>query len=368
MHPMERVVSVVATLAAQDQATLSVKVPGVVQSLTVDLGSTVKQGDIIARIDPRDYELRLKQADSLLAQARARLGLPLDGDDDRVDAEQTSLVKQNRAAVEDARKSRDRADGLFKAKILPEQDLEAAMSAYEIAATRLQDAREEIRTRVAQLRQRRVEVEIARQQHADATLTAPFDGVVKERRASVGEFLNAGSPVATLVRMDPLRLRIEVPEREAPRVRAGQPVRLTVDGDTNLYSGVLKRLSPSIVEQSRMLLAEADVPSLGRLRPGAFARVEIVVEEKSPAVTIPRNALVVFAGIEKVFLIKDGKAAEKNILTGRRNGEFIEVPGGLKPGDLVVLDPGNLQNGAAVMPDSGAPPSGPGREKKTAGP
>ncbi len=246
--------------------------------------------------------------------------------------------------------------------------METAMANYEIAATRLQDAIEEIRSRMATLQQRRVEVEIARQQLADASITASFDGVVKERRASIGEFLAPGSPIATIVRTDPLRLRVEVPEREAPRVRAGQPVRLTVDGDTNRYTGTIKRLSPSINEQSRMLIAEADVPNTGTLRPGAFARVEVVVEEKAPAVTIPRSALVVFAGIEKVFLIKDGKAVEKNILTGRRNGEIIEVPIGLKPGDLVVLDPGNLQSGAAVTVETGAPPPGPRKPPAETGP
>jgi RND family efflux transporter MFP subunit len=349
LHPMERIVNAVATLAAQDQATLSVKVPGVIQAITVDFGSAVKAGQVIARVDPRDYELKFKQAEAALAQARARLGLPLEGGDDRVQLEETSLVKQNRAGLEEAKKARDRADSLFKAKILPQQDMETAMANYEIAATRLQDAIEEVRTRMAALQQRRVEVEIARQQLADASITASFDGIVKERRASVGEFLNTGAPVATIVRTDPLRLRIEVPEREASRVRAGQSVRLTVDGDTNHYTGTLKRLSPSINEQSRMLVAEADVPNTSAaLRPGAFARVEVVVEEKAPAVTIPRTALVVFAGIEKVFLVKDGKAVEKNITTGRRNGDFIEVPAGLKPGDLVVLDPGNLQSGAAV--------------------
>jgi RND family efflux transporter MFP subunit len=158
-----------------------------------------------------------------------------------------------------------------------------------------------------------------------------------------------GSPVVTLVRADPLRLRAEVPERDARRVRQNQTVRVTVEGDTNVHFGVVKRLSPAITQQNRMLVIEADVPSDGILRPGAFAQAEIVTAGEIPALTIPTNALVTFAGVEKVFVVESGKAAEKFVRTGDRTPDRVEIVSGLKEGESVVLNPAGLQSGRPLI-------------------
>jgi RND family efflux transporter MFP subunit len=189
---------------------------------------------------------------------------------------------------------------------------------------------------------------LARQQLADTTIYAPFTGAVQERRASVGEYLGAGAPLATIVRMDPLRLRVEVPERDAPNVRIGQRVRVTVEGDTNVYAGHIARLSPVITPQNRMLMVEAEVRNQGALRPGAFAHADIVIDEQGMSVAVPANAITTFAGVEKVLLVQDSKVSEKAISTGRRTAEWVEVISGVKVGDVVVLEPGNLQPGQAV--------------------
>ncbi len=347
-RPVERVVSVLGALAAYDQATLSVKVPGRLQQMAVDLGSPVRREQLLAQIEPQDYQLRLQQAEALLGQARARLGLPLEGKDDAVDLEKTSNVKQAAAVLEEARKNRERVASLFQQGILSQSELETVDAAHEVALNRFQDALEEASNRQALLAQRRAEVEIARQQLADTVLRAPFDGAVQERRANVGEYLMAGAPVIALVRVDLLRLRLEVPEREAMHVRAGQTVRLTVEGDTTVHTGEIKRLSPMISEQTRMLVVEADVPNTGSLRPGLFARAEIVANSSDLVLTVPRNALVVFAGVEKVFLVREGKAVEKPVTSGRRAADWVEIVSGLKAGDVVVLAPGSLQTGQAV--------------------
>jgi len=196
--------------------------------------------------------------------------------------------------------------------------------------------------------QRRSELDLARQQLIGTTVYAPFDGIVEQKIASIGEFLAAGAPVATIVKVNPLRFRAEVPERDAPSVRAGQLVRVTVEGDMNAHSGRVVRLSPSITEQNRVLIVEAEIANNGLLRPGSFARAEIVTSDSTTAVTIPASAVVVFAGIEKVITVEGGKAKEKPITTGRRLGEWTEVLAGVNVGESVVTDPGNLQSGQAV--------------------
>ena len=344
-RPMERVVVVTGSLAAHDQATLRTKISGRLQSIAVDLGTAVRQGDVLAQIEKHDYELRLQQAEALLAQARARLGLPLEGPDTRLDAEGASTVKQARALLDEAQRNRDRIAKLTEQGILAKSELEIAESGFLVSSSKFQEALEEIRGRQAVHAQRLADVAIARQELKETIITAPFDGTVQERRASAGEFLSVGDAMLTLVRMDPLRLRIEVPERDSFQVRLGQKVRLTIAGAPTPHTGEISRVSPVITEDSRMLSVEADVKNDGSLRPGAFVRAEIITEDKRQPLVIPRAALIVFAGIEKVFLVQAGKAAERVVATGRQTADLCEVLTGLKEGDEVILNPGNLQPG-----------------------
>jgi RND family efflux transporter MFP subunit len=218
-----------------------------------------------------------------------------------------------------------------------------------VSEGRYQDALEEVRNRQAVIAQRRSELDLARQQFADTLILSPLEGVVSLKQASVGEYLAAGAPIATLVRVHPLRLRVPVPEREGVGVRAGHAVTLTVEGDPTVYRGRVVRLSPIVQEQNRTLLVEAEVPNdRGFLRPGSFARVEIMTEVSQPVVTVPASAIIVFAGVEKVLLVRQGKTAEVRVTTGRRLGEDVEIVDGLKRGDPVVTRPGNLVGGQAV--------------------
>ena len=346
--PFGETVTANGTLAAYDQTTVSVKVPGRVRTISVDLGSVVTRGQVITQIDPEDYRLRVQQAEASLAQARARLGLPPEGTDDRVDPEQTATVRQARAVLDEARFNRDRAARLVEQGVIAKAEFDSATSTFKVAEGRYQDAYEEIRNRQGVLAQRRSEVALARQQLKDTAVVAPIDGIVQEKRTSVGEYLAAGAPIVNIVRMDPLRLKAEIPERESRTVHNGQDVRVTVEGDTNVYVGKIMRLSPVIAEQNRMLLVEADVRNNGKLRPGSFAHAEIVTNDAKMAVTVPNNAIVTFAGIEKVITVQNGKAVEKPITTGRRTAEFTEIVSGISVGEKVVVDPGNLQSGQAV--------------------
>ncbi len=344
-----RTVAATGTLAADEQVVLGTKVVGRLAEISVDLGSLVKKGQPIASIDTRDYQYRLDQSVAALKQARVRLGLPADGDDDRVDATQTAVVRQAKALLDQAQLNRDRLARLWEQQYVARAELDAAVSAFQVAEGRYQDALEEVQNRQAVLLQRRSEVELVRQQLTDTVILSPIDGAVVERQASVGEYLAAGAPVVTLVRLHPLRLRLSVPEREAADVRRGQPVRVTVDGDPTVYAGTVARLSPAIAEQNRTLAIEAEVPNTAsRLRPGSFARAEVVVQADGRIVTVPATALVTFAGVEKVLTVRDGKTEELRVATGRRLGDRIEIVSGVKAGQPVVDPAGNLTGGQAV--------------------
>jgi len=349
MERFPRTVIVTGTLAADEEVVAGFKVAGRVSELPVDLGSPVRKGQVLARLDPTDFRLRVEQAEASLRQVRAGLGLPPDGQEEQVDPEKTASVREARAVLEEARLGRDRLERLWEKNYVARAEFDAARARFQVAEGRYQAALEEIRNRRELLAERRSGLSLARRQLADAVLHAPIDGAVRERRASVGEYLAAGAPVVALVRVHPLRLRVAVPERDASSVRVGQPVRVRLEGDAAEHSGRVARLSPSIQEQSRTLIVEAEVanPS-GRLRPGSFARAEIVVEADRSAVIVPVSAVVTFAGVERVFVVADGRAVERRIRTGRRAGDRVEVLEGLSAGDPVVVSPGNLVGGQPV--------------------
>jgi RND family efflux transporter MFP subunit len=346
---LTRTVTAPGTLAADEQATLSFKVAGRVSEIKVDLGSQARKGQVIATLETTEFNVRLQQAEAALQQARVRLGLPPQGADDRVDPENTSLARQARAVLEEAKSNRERTTQLVNQGIQSKAELDRVESAFKVADSRYQDAIEEVRNRQAVLLQRRSELAIAQQQLVETTLHAPFDGAVRERRASLGEYLNAGAAVATIVRLHPLRLRVEAPEREAQGIKVGQSVRVLVEGDQQSYSGRVARLSPAFQEQSRTLIIEAEVDNQkGKLRPGSFAKAEIQTSVTSDVVMVPASAIVTFAGIQKVFSVKDNKAIEKNVVVGRSEGDWVVVEG-LDADAPVVLSPGNLVSGQPVL-------------------
>lgn len=345
----DRRVSATGTLAADEQVVLGTKVAGRIAELPVDLGSRVRRDQTVARLDPTDAQHRVDQAVAALQQARARLGLSPDGADDRVDPAQTALVRQARATLDEAKLTRERMERLWQQQLIAQAQLDAAVAALGVAEGRYQDAFEEVRNRQAVLLQRRSELELARQQRADTVVTSPIEGAVSERRASVGEYLAAGAPVVTLVKLHPLRLRLPVPERDATAVRVGQPVLVTVEGVTGEHRGRVARVSPAISEQNRTLLVEAEVPNeSAALRPGAFAKADIVLAGDLRIVTVPASAVVTFAGVEKVLTVDKGRAVEVRVTTGRRLGDRLEVVAGITAGTPVVGQPGNLTAGQPV--------------------
>ena len=127
----------------------------------------------------------------------------------------------------------------------------------------------------------------------------------------------------------------------------------SLKGIPTLTAGEIARLSPALDEQTRTLRVEADVPRQGSLRPGLFARARIIVTEHEQALTVPADAIITFAGLEKVVVVQDGKAVEKVIATGRRGPDWVEVVSGLEAGETVVLSPGSLRTGQRVMVSNG---------------
>jgi RND family efflux transporter MFP subunit len=326
-------------LFAEEQATISAKVPGRVARLNVDLGSQVEAGDILAELEKTDYEFRVRQAEALVEQTRARLGLgPNDGD--QVDPAKTATVKMAAGALEAAKLEFTRIEGLTKEGIFSQSDYDKVRSTLRMAEARHQAAIEEVYQASAQLVERRAQLDLARQQLADTMIRAPFRGAITRRPAALGEYLAVNAPVVVLVRSHPLRLRLEVPERLAFKVRMGQRIDLRLEGAGLTRSGTVVRLSPAIEAQNRSLLVEGEIPNPDNvLRAGSFVEGQITVNPDARGIALPLQAVLTYAGVERVFVVQNGAAAERLVKTGRRlPGDRIEIVRGLRPGEAVVTE------------------------------
>jgi RND family efflux transporter MFP subunit len=342
------------TLTADEQAVLSFKVSGRIVSIAVDLGSRVRRGDVVARLDETDFDARVRQAEAAVQQARARLGMDPTGKTDVVTIEQTSLVRQAKAVLDEATVNLNRARQLVTGGVMARAELDSVEAAYNVADARYQEALEEARNRLSVLAQRKSELDLARQQKSDAILRAPFDGAISARRVGTGEVVAVGAPVVDLVRMNPLRMRAEIPERDTQGVAVGKPVSVRVEGELVTHAGRVARISPIVNERNRVLVVEIEVLNpAGAIRPGSFGKAEITTSVEGAALTVPATAIVTFAGIEKAFVVADGKAVEKIVTTGRRMESVIEITSGLAEGDQVVVDPGNLASGQPVLVEGG---------------
>ena len=195
-----------------------------------------------------------------------------------------------------------------------------------------------MREKVALIGIREADLALARQRLSDATIRAPIDGYVRARQVAPGTYLSVGQPIATIVRTDPLRFRGTVPERYAQSLSVGQEVRLKIVATDQPYVTKIKRVSPSLDSQSRALVFEAEVRNPDQsFRSGVFAEAEIVVDSDAVALVIPESALTEFAGVEKVWKVVDGVAAEQEVLAGPHRDQGREILQGLSVGDRILV-------------------------------
>lgn len=349
-------VAVSGVLAAQEELVLGLEVGGRIASLGVDVGDVVAAGDVVATLDPREFDLAIERAEAAMGAADAKLGLAAGADPASFDVEQAPSVREAEAVLVEARLNRERVAKLVEGSLQATSQLEVATAALAVAENRLRRARDDVRTWIADAKLRRIELAQAHKRRRDAIVTAPWPGRVAMRHVAVGQVVQGGAPVVTLLRVDPLRLRLRVPDRLAFGVAAGQAVEFTVDGaDAVERLGKVVRTGPAIDRGDRTRLVEAEVQNAdGALLPGAFCRARIVVAAATPVVTVPRAAVVTFAGVDRVFAVgkdKDGALRAKGLLVelGRPVGDAVEVVRGVAVGDQVVADAVGLSPEAPVQ-------------------
>ncbi len=328
------------SLMGDENVVVGAKVAGRVKEVKVDTGSSVRQGDLLMTLENEDLDLRAKQAEAQLEQARAKLGLKPGEDDAKLDPARVPSVVQEEAIRNEARSNYERAQSLVSQKAISTEELQQRLATLEVAEARVLSALNGVDEQLAIVGVRQAELGVARQVRADADVRAPFDGLIQQRFVAPGAYLPVGQPVVSIVRIDPLRFRGGVPEREATRLRVGAKIRILPEGVPQPLEAELTRISPALEMASRALMIEADVPNPGaRLRAGLFAEAEIVVDDTARTLALPASAISEFAGVEKVVAVSDGKAEERLIRTGRRREGWVEILQGIQVGDLIAADP-----------------------------
>ncbi len=330
-----RGIEVVGSLEAEDEVTVSSQASGNLEEIGVDVGTPVRRGQAIGRIDERELRLKVEQAEAALRQAEARLGV-VPGQ--RIDPQKQQDVIQAKAGLERARYDWTAAQKLVDQGAISRQQLDVSQRAFEQAEARYQAALENVRNLEAVLAEKRASLDLSRKQLNDSAILSPLTGIVKEKLASRGEYLQPGKAVATIVQINPLRLRLEVPEAFAASISRGQAVTLRVDAFADReFHGQIKRINPSVNERNRSLIAEAEVPNeSGLLRPGMFARAQVVSKTEGMAMMVPERAVVSLAGVNKVFVVEGERAIERQVKIGTRDGSLVEILEGVRVGERVI--------------------------------
>lgn len=325
------------TLVADETSEVAAAAPGIVTKVLVDVGTRVKKGDPLVELDKRDPSLRGKAANAQAAQARARLGIK---SDEKFEPEKMAEVRAAKEAMDLAVTDAQRTKTLFDSGGVPQATWDAARARAEQAKAQYDAALNGAQQAYAGLLAAQAQAGIASKAVADATVRAPFDGAVTERRISTGEFAQMGRVVAVLVRDNPLRLKIDVPEADVARVALDKEVLVTVQTyPGRVFKGLVKRVGASVKAQSRTLPVEAEIPNDdGALKPGMFARAEIATGgAEEDAFLVPRAAIGTSGTASRVFVRSGNRVVERLVTVGREADGLVEVRGTLAASDEVAV-------------------------------
>lgn len=283
-HTLIERFSTVGTIQADEQVEIRTEIAGVIKEIRFAEGSRVSSGELLVQLDDATLVAERDRARHRVELARLR------------EVRQQDLLEQGLTSQED----------------------------YDLAFSQLNVLEAELRLAEAQL--------------AKAEVRAPFAGVIGLRNVSRGARISPETRIATLQKLDPIKVEFTVPEAHAGRLGEGETVRFRVRGAEGDFEGRVYAIEPSVDRETRSLRARARCANpAGRLLPGAFADVEIVVSEIDHALTVPALAVIPELGSKKVFVLEDGRAAPRLVVTGVRTENEVQVVSGLEPGDRVIV-------------------------------
>lgn len=350
------------SLAANQQTDVAAETSGKVAAVGVDIGSSVRKGQMLVRLEDADFKDRIQQAQAQLDQAQAtlrqneaKIGLR---PGQKFIPENVPEVAASKAAWDLAEKNLRRYEKLVESG-------DVSRAAYDQQKSQRDQAAEQYQALIHQAQQNyaavansqaavdaaQTSLSLAKRNLTYTVVSAPMAGYVAERPADIGEYISPQQKVATIVSLNPLRVRIDVPEQSIPQIRVGESVSVGVAAyPDRSFAGHVARVSPSVTPASRTMTVEADVDnSSGELKPGQFATIRVLLPQSAPAVLVPQRALRTISGATYVFVIKNGFAQQRLVQTGQTEGDLVELKSGIAADEVVATsNVDQLSDGSAV--------------------
>ena len=347
-RPIDRYLRVTGSLKADAQAEVSAETAGRVIETPVERGTRVAQGAMLIRISPSETAAQLQEADANAAQIEAKLGLTPGQPFDRM---KVPDVMNAKASLDLAEAEFNRMRSLVDQKVISQSEFDQRRTQLEAARQRYQSEQNLADQLYRSLEGARARVALARKAVSDTSVRAPLAGIVAERLVSVGDYVTRGARVATVVRIDPLRVELTIPEQHVSLVKVGQQVRLTVDAyPGEEFAATVKFVSPSLRSDQRALTVEAIAPNGdARLKPGFFATALLRQPNAAPALLVPATAVETIAGTSRVYAVKDNRIEERIVTLGEKIDAQVEITSGVAKGEIVATEPkGRLSDGQQV--------------------
>ncbi len=349
MRELPRFFEATGSLTGDQQTDVSPSIAGKVAVISVELGSYVRQGQTIVLLDAIDSKLRVEQAQAQVDQAKAaarqaeeKVGIR---PGQSFEISKLPEVANARVALELAEKNLRRSEKLIESGDISRSmyDQQKAQrdqlrEQYESALSLARQNYAAVMTARANIANAESQLNLARRNLSYANVYSPIDGYISDRPADLGEYVSTTTKIATVVKINPLRVRIDIPEQAIPEVKAGQSVSVTTSAwpDQN-FSGRVARISPNVTPTSRTLTIEAEIENPnGVLKPGQFATVRILQARAAPAVLVPLRAVRTESGISRVFVIKDGRVQERQVQLGQSEGDLVEIKSGITANEVVA--------------------------------
>jgi membrane fusion protein (multidrug efflux system) len=346
--PVTRLLRVTGSLTADEEAEVAAETAGRVIETPVERGSRVDEGSPLLRLVQTEAEAALREAEANVGQIEVRLGL---GGDQPFDAERVPEVSNARAAKELAEAEFTRIRKLYDDHVVSGSEYDQRRTQVELTGRLYDTARNSARQLYRSLEASRARLTLAKKTFADTVVRSPFAGLVVERQVSIGDFVTRGTKVVTVVRINPLRLELTVPEQSLSIVRPGQSLEFQVDAyPGRTFKGQVRYVSPALRADQRALTVEAVVPNAdGTLRPGLFATAAIQQSGTDRALCVPSSAVRNLAGSTRLYLIKGDRVEERIVTIGQVVGDSVEIANGVGEGDEVAqTNVTRLADGARV--------------------
>ncbi|PIS30700.1 MAG: efflux RND transporter periplasmic adaptor subunit [Candidatus Marinimicrobia bacterium CG08_land_8_20_14_0_20_45_22] len=325
--PIVEVRELTGTVFPDYQYVVSPKVAGRLIEIRKRIGDKVKAGEIIARIDNAEYQQGVLEAEANLRIAE-------------------SSLSESRSNFNLAKQEKDRVESLQIKGIASSSELDAAVSNYSAQKSRFDLAR-------AQVEQRQAALKSAKIRLSYTTLIASQPGLIGERYIDEGALLSANSAVVSVVGIDRVIVRTTVIERDYGKINSGQSAKVSVDAFPNkAFWGKVTRIAPMLQEASRVAQMEVEVANqTHELKPGMFARVEVITAEKANTQVVPSKALVTSNGGVGIFVVPESTTVARyySVTTGIVTSEYTEIVAPILTGRVITLGQHLLEDGSLVI-------------------